>query len=510
MSNTKQRTLLIILDGLGAAPKAVGNAVVLADAQNLSTLWNTCPHTYLLASGEAVGLPKNVKGNSEVGHMNLGSGRVISQNLPRINSAIENGLIYRNDTLGEAFAHAIQYKSRIHLVGLLSDGGVHSHIDHFKAVIDYFAKRNFGNDLFIHAFTDGRDTPTNVSASFMDEITEYCTERGIGKIGTFVGRYYAMDRNNKWDRTQKAYNLLVSNDGESFSDYKKAIDTYYSRGLTDEFLPPTVLCDSKIQANDVVIFLNFRADRMMQIVAPFELDDFKMFRANRPVNLFVAGMVEYRKDFPKKVLFPKQYINLTLGKTLELTGKRQLRISETEKYAHVTYFFNGGIPLPYEREDRINIPSPRVPTYDLKPEMSAEAITTTLVQKFAMNSYDFILVNFANADMVGHTGNLEAGIRAVKFLDSCVDTLVREFTMRGGAVLITADHGNAEEMINLSNGEVDTEHSLNPVPFILAGTDITQKGLQYGSLKDIAPTILDVMGIPIPGEMTGTSLIKGL
>jgi len=508
--NAKQKVMLIILDGLGAAPKSNGNAVVLADPKNLSTFWNVSPHTYLLASGEAVGLPRNVKGNSEVGHLNMGAGRVVSQNLPRINSAIQKGQIYKNNTLRDAFIHATKFNSNIHLVGLLSNGAVHSHIDHFKAIIDYFAKANFANNLYIHAFTDGRDTPVDVALTYLTEIDKFCVQRGIGKIGTIIGRYYAMDRNEKWDRTQRTYYLLTQNVGEHFKTYQEAIQAYYSQGLTDEFIEPAVINESKIKANDVVIFLNYRPDRMIQLAEPFLSDNFRQFTVNKIPNLFVASMVEYRKNFPPRVIFPKQYINLPLGKVIESVGLSQLRVAETEKFPHVTYFFNGGLPIVYDKEDTVLIPSPRVPTYDMKPEMSAFEVTQAILKYLPENIYDFILVNFANTDMVGHTGNLQAGIQSVKVVDECVKVLTREFTLRGGAVLITADHGNVEEMINLETNEIDTEHSLNPVPLIIAGTKISVRHLPYGSLSDIAPTILSIMGIVKPAEMTGNSLIEGI
>ncbi len=347
--NAKQKVMLIILDGLGAAPKSNGNAVVLADPKNLSTFWNVSPHTYLHASGEAVGLPRNVKGNSEVGHLNMGAGRVVSQNLPRINSAIQKGQIYKNNTLRDAFIHATKFNSNIHLVGLLSNGAVHSHIDHFKAIIDYFAKANFANNLYIHAFTDGRDTPVDVALTYLTEIDKFCVQRGIGKIGTIIGRYYAMDRNEKWDRTQRTYYLLTQNVGEHFKTYQEAIQAYYSQGLTDEFIEPAVINESKIKANDVVIFLNYRPDRMIQLAEPFLSDNFRQFTVNKIPNLFVASMVEYRKNFPPRVIFPKQYINLPLGKVIESVGLSQLRVAETEKFPHVTYFFNGGLPIVYDK-----------------------------------------------------------------------------------------------------------------------------------------------------------------
>jgi 2,3-bisphosphoglycerate-independent phosphoglycerate mutase len=504
----KQKVLMIVLDGLGAAPKNNGNAVVLANPQNLSTLWNIYPHTYLLASGEAVGLPKDVRGNSEVGHLNLGAGNPVAQTLPRINNAIKRGLIYGNDTLRAALEHAQTYKSTIHIMGLLSDGSVHSHIDHFKTAIDFLAKANFENNVFIHAFTDGRDTPPNSALQYLTDIDKYCMERGIGKIGTIIGRYFAMDRNNQWDRTERAYFLLTRNIGQKFSSYGEAIDTYYQKGVTDEFMEPLVINDSTVKANDVIIFLNYRPDRALQLAQALNATVFDNFKRDEIPNLFFAGMVEYSKGFPHNVIFPKQYVTLPVGKVIDSVGLRQLRIAETEKFPHVTYFFNGGASVVYANEDQIAIPSPSVATYDLKPEMSAPQLLNVLSRNIAGKSYDFILVNFANADMVGHTGVLDAGIKAVQTVDYCVHQLVNQFLGQGGAVIITADHGNVEEMINLENGSVDTEHSLNPVPCIIAGTSLTNRFLPYGALKDIAPTILDIMGITKPSEMNGQSLVR--
>lgn len=508
--NVKQKVLLIVLDGLGAAPKNDGNAVVMANPENLSTLWNIYPHTYLLASGEAVGLPKNVRGNSEVGHLNLGAGSVVSQNFPRINNAIQKGLLYTNNTLKEALLHANRYNSKVHLIGLLSNGSVHSHIDHFKAVVDFFVKNNFDKELYIHAITDGRDTPTNAALPFLMDIDKYCMDKQLGKIGTIIGRYFAMDRNNQWDRIEKAYFLYTRGIGERFHTYAEALENYYSKGITDEFLEPTIINDSIISTNDVVIMMNFRPDRAVQISEAFESKVFDHFE--RPIipNLFYVGMVEYGKNFPQRVIFPKQYISLPIGKVIDSAGLRQLRISESEKFPHVTYFFNGGLSQTYSNEDRISVPSPNVATYDLKPEMSALEVQKILSQRIAGKMYDFLLVNFANADMVGHTGDLNAGIKAVKTVDYCVHELVKQFTSQGGAVIITADHGNVEEMINLENNAIDTEHSINPVPLIIAGTGITQKILPYGALKDVAPTILELMGIPKPSEMTGQSLVRTL
>ena len=510
--NIKQKVLLIIVDGLGAAPKSEGNAVVLANPKNLSSYWNTYPHTYLLASGESVGLPKNVKGNSEVGHLNLGAGSTIYQNLPRINNAIERGLIYQNNTLRNVFAHAQKNNSNVHLIGLLSDGSVHSHINHFKFLIDYFAKSNFPNHVFIHAITDGRDTPPNVSINYLNEMEKYCIERGVGKIASIVGRYFAMDRNGRWERTQKAYYLLEKNTGEKFPTYQKAIEQQYLRGITDEFLEPSVICENcNIKENDAIVMVNFRPDRALQISEALISPDFNGFSRQPIDNIFLASMTEYRKDFPPNVIFPKQYTRLPLGKIISAHNLNQLRIAESEKFPHVTYFFNGGVPNPYDKEDRKMIPSPKVATYDLKPEMSALEITTHLLSRINTMTYDFILANFANADMVGHTGDLNAGIKAIQVVDYCVHELTRIFLSKGGAVIITSDHGNAEEMINIETGGIDTEHSINPVPIIVAGTEnTTTKNLPYGSLKDVAPTILEIMGLSQPGEMTGQSLLRGI
>lgn len=506
--NVKQKVLLIVLDGLGAAPMSEGNAVVMANPDKLSALWNIYPHTYLLASGEAVGLSKNVRGNSEVGHLNLGAGSTVMQTLPRINKAIEKGLLANNNILTESVIHARRYSSKIHLVGLLSDGSVHSHIDHFKAVIDYLSKTNLENEVYIHAITDGRDCPPQSALNYLLDIDKYCIERGIGKIGTFIGRYYGMDRNNKWDRTQEAYFLLQNNTGERYKTYQEAISSYYQQNLTDEFFPATVINDSKVEKNDVVMMLNFRPDRSLQLARAITDDKFINFQRTKIENLFFASMVEYARGFPSKILFPKQYLNLPLGKVIDSFGLRQLRIAESEKFPHVTYFFNGGTSAIFQGEDRILIPSPNVPTYDLKPEMSAPQLADILIKRISSKMYDFILVNFANPDMVGHTGNLAAGIKAISTVDSLVHEIVQNFISTGGAVIITADHGNAEEMINLETKAIDTEHSLNPVPCIIAGTDITQKNLPYGALKDIAPTILEIMGITKPAEMNGQSLIR--
>lgn len=506
---TKKKVMLMVLDGLGSAPKSNSNAVTLAQPDYLSTLWTTTPHTYLLASGEAVGLPSDVKGNSEVGHMNLGAGRVVMQTLPRINQAIKNGMFFKNGTLQESLLFAKQNKSRIHLMGLVSDGGAHSHIDHMLAVIYFFAQNGLDNNLYIHAITDGRDTPPDSAKKFLDQIQVQCDKYKVGRIATICGRSIAMDRNQNWDRTKQVYDLITQNIGLTASSYTEAIANSYTNGLTDEFIKPTVIVkDSNIKPKDVVIFLNFRPDRALQLSQALVEPTFPYFERVNIQPIYFASMVEYRKNFPPKIIFPKQYINLPLGNILASQGLSQLRISESEKFPHVTYFFNGGMSVRYAKEDRIEVPSPSVATYDLKPEMSALEVTDILINRINADIYDFILVNFANPDMVGHTGNIQAAIKAIQTINQCARDIVNTFTARGGVAIVTADHGNVEEMLNLQSGAMDTEHSINPVPIMIAGLDKQIKQIGVGSLKDVTPTILDIMGVAKPAEMTGSSLLS--
>ncbi len=507
--NQRKKVILIIMDGLGAAPASNGNAVVLAHPRNLSSLWSTSPHTYLLASGEPVGLPKTVKGNSEVGHMNIGGGRAVIQTLPRIDRSIEKGLYMNNNILKEALSYANKYSSRIHLLALASEGGVHSHINHITSTIKFFSQNNFQGNLFVHAFTDGRDSPTNDATRNLDLIQKSIDENGIGYIASLCGRAWAMDRNKKWERTKCAYDMLVSNIADTCSSYQQCILNSYAKNITDEFIRPTILIKGcNIKRNDVVIFLNFRPDRALQLSQALFDESFDKFPRQNIYPIFFAGMVEYKKGFPQKVLFPKQYINLPIGNILSTYGMRQLRIAESEKFPHVTYFFNGGTNTKYQGEDRIEIPSPLVPTYDLQPEMSALKLTDELVKRINQNIYDFILVNFANPDMVAHTGNIQATIKAISTVDYCVNKLVKEFTARDGVAIITSDHGNSEELINIDTNEIDTEHSYNPVPLIIKGLSQSSNRLKYGALKDIAPTILQIMGVPVSTEMTGVSLLS--
>ncbi len=503
--------MLIVMDGLGAAPKSPGNAVALSAPKNLSILWNTYPRTYLLASAEAVGLPANTKGNSEVGHLNIGSGRVINQNLPKINKSIQTGDYMRNNVLWDTLKHAIKSGGKVHLMGCLSDGSVHAHISHYIETVKFFSANNFAGELLIHAFTDGRDTPPDSARGYLQKLQEAINKYGTGRIATICGRSIAMDRMQKWDRTKQAYDLLTKGVGNKFDSWNDAITKHYADSLFDEFIPPTVIGDpeqAKISDGDSIIFMNFRADRAIQLTLSFVEQGFSHFEAFPFKNLLFTSMVEYRKGIPSHVLFPKEYINLPLGKVISSSGLRQLRISESEKFPHVTYFFNGGTSIKYQGEDRIEVPSPMVSTYDLMPEMSSQKMLDILSYRISTDMYDFIVVNFPNPDMVGHTGNLEASMKAIKTVDYCIAELVRKFTARGGSVIITADHGNVEEVTNLKTGEIDTEHSINPVPLIIVDPAVSARMLPYGALKDIAPTVLQIMGIPIPTEMTGRSLIS--
>ncbi|MBI2356865.1 2,3-bisphosphoglycerate-independent phosphoglycerate mutase [Candidatus Dojkabacteria bacterium] len=507
-----KKVLLIIMDGLGVAPQNKGNAVSLANPKNLIRLWDTFPHTYLLACSEAVGLPSKTKGNSEVGHLNIGAGNVVIQTLPRINKSMENGSYMNNPTLWEALRHAIKYQSNVHLMGCLSDGSVHSHINHFTKTLEFFARNNFSGEVLIHGFTDGRDTPPDHGRSYFAKMQNSIDTLGIGRIASAVGRSIAMDRSMRWGKTETAFNLLTKGIGEIYSSWAEIFDKNYSAGITDEFIPPSMIGTPDnlpiIKNNDVVLFLNYRSDRALQLSFAFAQPEFTFFERDLPLNLFFVSMIEYRKGFPINVLFPKEYISLPIGKVISNNNLRQLRISETEKFPHVTYFFNGGMSIKYQGEDRIEVPSANVPTYDLKPEMSAMEILEILKYRISTNMYDFIVLNLANGDMVGHTGSIKASIKSVQVLDYCVNELTKRFTALGGTVLITADHGNVEEIINLKSGEIDTEHSFNPVPFIIVDPERTPRKLPYGALKDIAPTILDIMGIPAPSEMGGKSLIS--
>lgn len=513
MSSThvRNKVLLIIMDGLGAAPASKGNAVSLANPTNLIRLWDSYPHTYLEASGSAVGLPDGVYGNSEVGHTNIGAGKVILQNLPKINRAIETGAFFNNNTLLQAVAQAHNNNSNIHVMGNLSNGGVHSHIDHFLALIDFMKSKGYRNGLYFHCFTDGRDAGQRSANEFLKILDDKCRSEQMGKIVSIIGRAYAMDRNLKWDRTEKAYRLIAEGKGEIYRSWNEVINKEYEQNRSDEYFEPSVISPEgkpyPVEENDALIFMNFRADRALQISDAFVSHDFNAFQRKSYSQLLFLSIVPYRKDFPENTIFPRESVSLSLGRLLADNNKRQLRIAESEKFPHVTYFFNGGNALKFNGEDRIEVPSPSVPTYDMKPEMSAMEVFNILKDKILQNTYDFILLNLANTDMVGHTGNLEACIKSVQVVDHVVSELVKLFTSQGGISIITADHGNVEEVIKLDTGDIDTEHSLNPVPFIIVDRSLGLRNLPYGKLSDITPTILNLMGINQPEEMGGKSLI---
>lgn len=521
--NKIKPVILIILDGWGVAPPSQGNAITLAKTPIFNKILTVYPSMTLQASGEAVGLPWGEMGNSEVGHLNLGAGKIIWQNLPRINRAIADGSFFKNKVFLKAIEHTKKNNSKLHLIELVSTGAVHSSIEHLYAFLE-LAKKNGLSKVYIHAILDGRDTPYNSGQQFIKELLERMKQIGIGKIATLSGRFWSMDRDNHWERTEKSYLAMTKGQADKFFDNPlAAIEDSYQNKIYDEEFVPTVITKNnqpvaKVQSNDAVIFLNFRPDRARQLTKAFVLDKFSGFSRDKIQNLLFVTMTEYEKDLPVDVAFPPEKIEQPLAKVISDLGLRQFHIAETEKYAHVTFFFNGGREQPFPGEDRVLIPSPRVSSYDQKPEMSAPEVTAKLKEAILSEKYDFIVVNFANGDMVGHTGNLEATKKAVETLDELLGQVLIEVLRKNGVAIVTADHGNAEEMINLRTGEIDKEHSTNPVPFIVVGKqyELTEKLKEVpdlssmqpsGVLADVAPTILKIMGIKPPEEMTGTALI---
>lgn len=512
--------VLIVMDGYGCNPRVEGNAIAEANRPVLSRLSDTCPHTELAASGLAVGLPEGQMGNSEVGHLNLGAGRVVYQIFTRISQAIEDGSFYENSVLQDAMQHVKAHGSRLHIIGLIGVGGVHAYPTHLFATMET-AKRAGVHEVFIHAITDGRDTLPTDGIEAARAVLEQTQRIGVGEIATVSGRYYAMDRDRRWDRTEKAYAAMVWGKGREAPSAEAAIRTSYDDGVTDEFIVPTVITRpdgqpvATVQAHDAVVFFNFRTDRPRQLVRAYVMPDFDGFdRGPALDDLYFVSMTEYEKDLPVRVAFRNEDVSMPLGRILSERGLTQLHAAETEKYAHVTFFFNGGREQPFDSEDRILVPSPReVGTYDKKPEMCAPEITSKTVAAIEAGSHDFVLINFANADMVGHTGVIPAAVKAVETVDRSVGQVVEAVTKRGGAVLITADHGNAEQMIDYASGGPYTAHTVNnPVPFILVpGKHAELDGVRLrsgGKLADVAPTILQLMGVPQPADMEGTSLIE--
>ena len=497
----------MILDGWGIAPASSSNAASLARTPNLDKYFANYPHTQLEASGLEVGLPAGQIGNSEVGHLNIGSGRIIYQSLTRISKSITDGDFFTNPVLVQVMDQVKASGKALHLLGLLSDGGVHSHITHIMALLEMAQKHGLSK-VYVHAFLDGRDVLPQSALTYVEQLEHAMETIGVGKIATVSGRYYAMDRDKRWERLAKAYATVVQGEGERAVSATAGIQDSYAAGVTDEFVIPFAIegVDGRIQAGDGVIFANFRPDRAREITRAIIDEDFPYFErpaSARPVHF--ACMAQYDATIAAPVAYPPEEINDTLGQIVAERGLRQLRIAETEKYAHVTFFFNGGVEEPNKNEERILIPSPKVATYDLQPEMSAEEVTQALLAELGKDKFDVVILNFANPDMVGHTGVLAAAIKAMEKVDECVGRIVERVLSLDGSVCICADHGNLEKMAE-ADGEPNTAHTTNPVPFILISK--TQHQLHKGILADIAPTMLELLHIPQPKAMTGKSLIE--
>ena len=502
----KKPLILMILDGFGIAPEK-GNAIKAAKKPNIDKLFAENPVTQIGASGMDVGLPDGQMGNSEVGHTNMGAGRIVYQELTRITKTINEDKLKENEAIVNAMDKALENGTALHLMGLLSSGGVHSHITHLYGILELAKKKGLEN-VYIHTFLDGRDVPPSSAAEFMDELLAKTKEIGVGKVATVSGRYYAMDRDNNWDRVEKTYAAMVYGEGEKADCPVCAVKNSYDKGVTDEFVVPVVVDGgAQVKPNDSIIFFNFRPDRAREITRTFVDPEFKGFERKNgffPVN-FVC-MTQYDATMPNvDVAFKPQALKNTLGEYVSNKGMTQLRIAETEKYAHVTFFFNGGVEKQYEGEDRILVKSPAVATYDLQPEMSAYEVTDKLVPAIESGKYDMIILNYANCDMVGHTGVFEAAVKAVEAVDTCVGRVVEAIKKMGGVALITADHGNADKMVD-ADGSPFTAHTTNPVPFCVVGYDCQLR--EGGRLADIAPTMLQIMGLEQPAEMDGVSLIK--
>ena len=507
----KKPTVLLILDGYGERKEKEGNAIALAKTPVMDRLKKEFPYVEGQASGLFVGLPDGQMGNSEVGHMNMGAGRIVYQELTRITKSIQDGDFFENKALKAAVEHCKKEDSALHFMGLVSSGGVHSHIEHIYGLLE-LAKRAGLKKVYLHAFLDGRDTPPDSGKSFLLAVEKKMQELGVGEIATISGRYYAMDRDKNYDRVEKAYRAMVDGTGEKASSVEEAIDASYAKKVYDEFVLPTVIekdgAVHTVSDSDAMIFFNFRPDRAREICHAFCDDDFSFFNRGARKNIFFVCFTDYDPTIPNKhVAFEKEEIHNTLGEVVSNLGKNQLRIAETEKYAHVT-FFNGGKEEPYENEDRILVPSPKeVPTYDLKPEMSCYTVTEKLTEAIHSGKYDLVVANFANPDMVGHTGVLPAAIKAIEVVDECMGKVVDAVESMHGNLFILADHGNADIMIDEKTGEPYTAHTTNPVPFILVSEE-KHKLREGGCLADVAPTLLELMGIPQPKEMTGKSLLE--
>jgi len=542
--------LLVVLDGWGLAVPGPGNAISQANTPNMNNFLSSYPHTQLLASGTAVGLPKGEAGNTETGHLNLGAGRIVYQDLERINMSIADGSFFENKVLLGSIDHAIKNNSNLHIMGLIGAGGVHSSINHLYALIRLAKLKKFDR-VFLHLFTDGRDSPPSSALTYINELKEVIQKEGIGKIASLMGRYWAMDRDKRWERTRRAYEALTKGIGHLVKTPEEAIKSSYDEGKLDEFIEPSIISDSKgmplatIKNNDSIIFFNFRIDRPRQLSSFFILDDLSkanfgfdpylvkyaskhedgredenlenIKRDPKLTNLYFVTMTEYSKILVREgalVAYPPESITIPLGRAISEKGLTQLRMAESEKERFVTFYFNGQQEIVYQGESRIIIPSPKVATYDLKPEMSARLLTDELIKQISdpSNNYSFILLNFANADMVGHTGSIGAAVKACEVLDECLGKISNTTLALGGALLITADHGNAEQMINNQTGTIKTEHTTNPVPFIAISRNWLGKPvtLQSGILADVAPTILNLLKIEVPTSMTGRNLLEDI
>ncbi len=547
LTNLPKFVILTVLDGWGISAPGPGNAISLANTININRLTSSYPHTELKASGAEVGLPPNEDGNTETGHLNLGAGRIVYQDLVRINMSIADGSFFINETLLGAISHAKSNNSNLHLMGLVGSGGVHSNIEHLFALIQ-LCNRNDFNRVFLHLFTDGRDSPPTAAKIYIERIKEVINREKVGKIASLMGRYWAMDRDLRWDRTEKAYRALTLGEGDLVKTAEEAIEASYNNGKTDEFVDPALISDEQgkpigiIRENDAVIFFNFRIDRPRQLSRAFVYEDltkaitthsFDPFLVkytkkhvasnfegkmpfNRPPrlkNLFFVTMTQYEKpleDEGAKVAFKPEAVDMPLGRVISEHGYKQLRVAESEKERFVTFYFNGQQEIPMELEDRLIIPSPNVSTYDLKPEMSSVELTNAMLAKLKNSpDYKFILVNFAAPDMVSHTGNIGAAVKACQVVDECVGRIANYCLAYDGAMLITADHGNCEEMIDPHTGQVETEHSTNTVPFIVVSKELMGRGemLPAGILADVAPTVLNLLGIQVPTQMTGRNLL---
>ncbi|HET7522060.1 MAG TPA: 2,3-bisphosphoglycerate-independent phosphoglycerate mutase [Bacillales bacterium] len=510
---SKGPVALIILDGFACRGETHGNAVARADKPNFDRYWKTYPHARLRACGKAVGLPEGQMGNSEVGHLNIGAGRIVYQNLTRVNMSIKEGEFYEKDTFLEAMEHVKVHGSNLHIFGLLSDGGIHSHIDHLYALLKLAAKENVER-VYIHGFLDGRDVGPQTAKKYIRGLQEKTVEYGVGEIATISGRYYSMDRDQRWERIEKAYRAMVYGEGPAYRTPIEAVEDSYENEIYDEFVLPSVITTDEgsptalIQDNDAVIFFNFRPDRAIQISQVFTNEDFRGFdRGDRfPKDIHFVCLTHFSETVDGEVAFKPTDLDNTLGEVVSQQDLRQLRIAETEKYPHVTFFFSGGREKEFPGEERVLINSPKVATYDLKPEMSAYEVTDALVEEIEADKFDVIILNFANPDMVGHSGKLDPTVKAVEAVDECLGRVVEAIQNKGGLSIITADHGNADEVVT-PEGKPMTAHTINPVPVI-----VTKKGIELrddGILADLSPTVLDLLNVDQPRQMTGKTLIKG-